>query len=254
MNMNMPIARVTLPVSDQERAIEFYTQVFGMSSLSGSGDSGEHWREFSGSPGEIPSSASSLIDSGGLIELHVSEQHYSAQGQESACMEIAGASPNRLIIAVVSMQKTTNQIMATGGTVTSLLFDIDPRIPTHAIATDADGNVMELVEAASLLRGEREATMIGLGLTTANLSASLDELCRDYGFSPGQDKFSLTLFKPRDNSAEEYQIATRDGLYLALYQYRESARDSVRPGDGARNLYLALTNPRPGTDSTDQQF
>jgi predicted enzyme related to lactoylglutathione lyase len=248
--MNKPIARVTLSVSDQERAFKFYTQAFGMTALLRSEAPIENWRDFSAPAVDEPSSNSSLIDSGNLIELHISQRPHTVQSAECAGMTKTGTGPNRLIIAVGSMQKTANEITAAGGTVASLLFDIDPGNPTHAIAEDPDGNVIELAEAANLLQSGEEAMLIGLGLTTPNPRAALNELCCDYGFSPGQDEFNHTLVDSCDDIFEQSWTITRDGMYIVLYPDHETANDN---NPCSETLRLALTAPGPGTDSTDQQ-
>jgi hypothetical protein len=126
---------------------------------------------------------------------------------------------NRVIIAVKSVEETSQKATTAGGVVTALPYGDQT---SHAVIKDPDGVLLELVEAPELVPGARPARIIGLGMTTNDIDTTIKDMCDGFGFTPCEDVFQQKTYWQGNGRLEQDQTLQLDDMYLLVSQYRDS--------------------------------
>jgi catechol 2,3-dioxygenase-like lactoylglutathione lyase family enzyme len=241
--MKRHIGQVAVVVSDQQRSVDFYSNVFGMEHIFGTA-------EFRGPDldkvQQMEKAASStrwLIDDREMFQLEVFRFENPPSRPLPPDHGITDEGYNRIIVAVRSLEQTSAAAVAAGGTVVALLCSEQADHTSHTLVKDPDGILLELVEAPELVPGERPAKIVGLGITSLDLATSVEDMCEGFGFTPCEDKFHNRLFWDEDGALERMQTLQLDDMYLVVSQYRGSRprRADHRLGDiGIMNFAICF--------------
>ena len=220
--MNRRIGQIALVVSDQARSTAFYARAFGLEHVFGTS---AFRRESAGTIQGIDNVASTthwLIDDRELFQLEIFQFEHPRSRPLPEDHSICDDGYNRVIIAVKSLQETSERVTAAGGVINALLFGGQPDCADHALVRDPDGILLELVEAPELVPGERPARIIGLGITSPDLATTVEDMCEGFGFTPCEDRFRHGTFWQADGRLESEQTLQLDDMYLVVSQYRNS--------------------------------
>jgi catechol 2,3-dioxygenase-like lactoylglutathione lyase family enzyme len=226
--MNRRIGQIALAVSDQRRSTDFYARVFGMDHIFGTS-------EFRGEDVDkvqqmkhVASSTRWLIDDRDMFQLEIFNFENPVSRPLPDDHSVCDIGYNRVIIAVKSLDDTLKQVAEEGAVVAALLCSDQPDHATHALVRDFDGILLELVEAPERVRGERPARIIGLGLTSADLATTVEDMRDGFGFTPCDDSLLHRQYWSEDGRLEQMQTLQLDDMYLVVSQYRDSR---PRPAD-----------------------
>ena len=248
--MNRHIGQVAIVVSDQNKSAEFYATAFGMDHIFGTS-------EFRGEKPDkvqrmknVASCTRWLIDDRELFQLEV----FQFENPESRPLpedhSICDEGYNRVIIAVKSLERTLESAVGAGARVVALLFGDDPDRHTQALIKDPDGILLELVEAPDLVPDARPARILGLGLTSVDLTTTIEDMCEGFGFTPCEDVFQHRTFWREGGRLERLQTLRLDDMYLVASQYSDSrlrSSDSCLGDIGIMNFAISF----PSADDFD---
>lgn len=220
--MNRRIGQIALVVCDQGHSTDFYSRVFGLDHIFGTtAFRGETADRIQGME-NVASSTRWLVDDRELFQLEIFQFEHPRSRPLPTDHSIRDVGYNRVIIAVKSLHETNEKAVANGGTVTALLFEDRPDSTNHAVLKDPDGIMLELIEAPELVPGERPARLIGLGITTEDLTTTVEDMCAGFGFAPCEDQFQHRTFWQEDGLLEREQTLQLGDMYLVISQYRDA--------------------------------
>jgi hypothetical protein len=100
-----------------------------------------------------------------------------------------------------------------------------------------------LVEAPDLVPAERPARIVGLGITSMDLTTSVEDMCEGFGFAPCEDRFHHRYFWDQNGALERMQTLQMEDMYLVVSQYRGARprRADHRLGDiGIMNFAICF--------------
>lgn len=226
--MKRHIGQVAVVVSDQQHSVDFYSSVFGMDHIFGTAEFRGPDLDKVQQMDRAASSTRWLIDDREMFQLEVFRFENPLSRPLPADHSVTDEGYNRMIIAVRSLEQASASAVAAGGSVVALLCHDETDHVKHALVKDPDGILLELVEAPELVPGERPARIVGLGITSQDLSTSVEDMCDGFGFTPCEDKFHHRLFWDESGALERMQTLQLDDMYLVVSQYR-AARP--RPAD-----------------------
>ena len=220
--MNRRIGQIALVVSDHERSADFYARVFGMDHIFGTSEFRGEQLDKVHQMKHVASSCRWLIDDREMFQLEIFtfENHVSKPLADDHSVYDEGY--NRVIIAVKSLEETVSLAVDQGARLVVLLPGDNPVQPTHALIRDIDGILLELIEAPDLVPGGRPACMVGLGITSRDLTTTIEDMCEGYGFTPCEDKFQSRDCWQEGDRLERFQMLRLDDMYLVVWQYRDS--------------------------------
>ena len=220
--MNRRIGQIALVVSDQKRSVDFYARVFGMDHIFGTSEfRGEELDKVQ----QMKHAASStrwLIDDREMFQLEIFQFENPVSRPLAEDHSVCDEGYNHVIIAVKSLEETISLAVDQGARLAALLPADNRDLPTHALIRDVDGILLELVEAPDLIPGERLACIIGLGITSMDLSTTVEDMCDGYGFTPCEDKFEIRNSRQERDRLERFQMLQLDDMYLVVSQYCDS--------------------------------
>lgn len=226
--MKRRIAQIALVVTDRARSTAFYRDVFGMEPVF-------ETAEFRGPDADrvqnmdrVASSTSWLVDDREMFQLEIFEFENPPSRPLPADHGIADEGYNRVIIAVRSLEQTTNAAVAAGASLRAILGNNSDGHPPHAVLHDPDGILLELVEAPELVPGTRPARIVGLGVTSRDLATTVEDMCEGFGFSACEDRFRHEAFWHEGGRLQGVQTMRLDDMYLVVSRYRDSR---PRPAD-----------------------
>ena len=227
-NMNRHIGQVAVVVRDQQLSADFYADVLGMDHIFGTSEFRGPDLDRVQKMDRAASSTRWLTDDREMFQLEIFEFENPQSRPLPDNHSITNEGYNRLIIAVRSVEDTSAAALAAGGTISALLCDEADHNAAHALIRDPDGILLELVEARELISGERPARIVGLGITSLDLSTTVEDMCEGFGFTPCEDKFNHRRFWNEDGRLERMQTLQLDDMYLVASQYQGS---QPRPAD-----------------------
>ncbi len=251
--MNRHIGQVALVVSDQKRSVDFYTRVLGMDHIFGTAEFRGPDLDKVQQMDRAASSTRWLIDDREMFQLEVFQFENPESRPLPADHSLTDEGYNRVIIAVKSLDEAGAAAQAAGGTLVALLCDVENHDSRHALIKDPDGILLELVEAPELVPGDRPARIIGLGITSLDLSTTVEDLCDGFGFSPCEDKFHHRRFWDEGGRLERMQTLQLDDMFIVVSQYRGSRPRAAdyRLGDiGVMNFAICF----PSAEDFDACF
>ncbi len=229
--MALRVGQIALVVTDILRSTDFYAQVFGLDPVFGTS-------EFRGPEAErvqgirhVASSTHWLIDDRSPFQLELFQFEHPRSRLLHADHGITDQGYNRVIIAVKSLDITSEVATANGAKLLALLCSERSELANHALLQDPDGILLELVEDPSLVPGERPARIVGLGITSGNLQTTVEDMCEGFGFVPCGDKFQHQGFWQEGGRLQDLQTLRLADMYLVVSQYRDS-----RPRSGDHSL------------------
>ena len=241
--MKRHIGQVAVVVSDQQRSVDFYSDVLGMDHIFGTA-------EFRGPDldkvqrmEKVASSTRWLIDDREMFQLEVFHFENPQSLPLSLDHGVTDEGYNRMIVAVKSLEQTSAAAVAAGGSMVALLCNGETGHARHTLVKDPDGILLELVEAPELVPGERPARIVGLGITSMDLSTSVEDMCEGFGFTPCEDKFHHRLFWDQSGALVRMQTLQMEDMYLVVSQYRGTRprRADHRLGDlGIMNFAICF--------------
>ena len=217
--MNRRIGQIAIVVSDQHRSTDFYATVFGMDHIFGTRAFRDETAEKIQGIKNIASTTRWLIDDRELFQLEIFQFEHPRSRPLPKDHDISDVGYNRVIIAVKSLEETSQKATAAGGVVTALPYGDQT---SHAAIKDPDGVPLELVEAPELVPGARPARIIGLGMTTNDIDTTIKDMCDGFGFTPCEDVFQQKTYWKSDGRLEQDQTLQLDDMYLLVSQYRDS--------------------------------
>ncbi len=178
----------------------------------------------------MPDAASTtqwLIDDRERFQLEVFEfehPHPKLLQQNSSITDIGY---NRLIFAVRTVAEVRQAANEFGCSV-DLMTDSPDINRVHARLVDPDGILVELIEWPEKVSGSRSAQLIGLGLTTADLDTSVEDMCEGFGFQMCSDVFEHSGCWSEQGRLQKHQTLQMGDMYVVASQYRDSR---PRPSD-----------------------
>lgn len=216
------VGQIAIVVADHVRSTKFYAALFGLDHIFGTNSfRGEMAEQVQG----VKNAASTtrwLIDDRERFQLEVFQFEQPLPRPLRKDHGVSDQGYNRVIVAVASLDQTAALAKDLGYPVSPMApFDASGRT-THAWLRDPDGILLELMEMPDVIYGERPAQMIGLGLTSADLELSAEDMCAGFGFTPAEDLFEHGHYWPEDGRLEKQQTLRLGDMYLVLSQYRES--------------------------------
>jgi catechol 2,3-dioxygenase-like lactoylglutathione lyase family enzyme len=237
------IAQIAVVVSNQLRSTEFYANVFGLDHIFGTSEFRGPQVDKVQQMRNVASSTRWLVDDREMFQLEVFQFENPVARPLADDHSIGDEGYNRILIAVKSLENTLAKATTAGVTVSAVLCGEDPDDSTHALIKDFDGILLELVEAPELVPGERPARIIGLGLTCKDLTATIEDMCDGFGFTPCEDNFQHRLFWQQDGQLQRSQTLQLDDMFLVVSQYRNGRprRADHRLGDiGIMNFAIGF--------------
>ena len=220
--MNRHIGQIALVVSDHERSAEFYASVFGMDNIFGTSEFRGEQHDKVQQVKDVASSCRWLIDDREMFQLEIFTFENPVSRPLAKDHSVYDEGYNRVIIAVKSLDESISLAVDQGARVVALLPGDNGDQPTHAQIRDIDEILLELVEAPDLVPGERPARIIGLGITSRDLTTTVEDMCEGYGFTPCQDKFQNRDYWQEGDRLARFQMLHLDDMYLVVSQYRDS--------------------------------
>jgi catechol 2,3-dioxygenase-like lactoylglutathione lyase family enzyme len=217
--MNRRIGQIAIVASDQHRSTDFYATVLGMDHIFGTRAFRDETAEKIQGIKNIASSTRWLIDDRELFQLEIFQFEHPQSRPLPKDHDISDVGYNRVVIAVKSLEETSQKATAAGGVVTTLPYGDQT---SHAVIKDPDGVLLELVEAPELVPGARPARIIGLGMTTNDIDTTIKDMCDGFGFTPREDLFQQKTYWQGDGRLEQHQTLQLDDMYLLVSQYRDS--------------------------------
>ena len=222
MSTRRRIAQIALVTSDRARSSAFYSDVFQLQYIF-------ETSEFRG-PGvdqmqgmdRVASSTSWLIDDrvGFQLEIFQFENPSSRPLPLDHCITAEGY--NRLIIAVRSIDDVVDAALSRGASIQNRIDDENTEWERHLVLADPDGILIELIEAPVLLPSHRSSRIVGLGLTTLDMTTAVQDFCEGFGFHPCEDRFDPAALWQKNRTLERVQTLQLSDMCLVLSQYRDS--------------------------------
>ncbi len=219
--MNRRIGQIAISVNDQTRSTDFYADVFGMDHIFGTS-------EFRGPDVDqvqkmknVASSTRWLIDDREMFQLEVFKFENPVSRPLDNDHSVTHEGYNRIIVAVNSVEETSQKAVSAGARVIALLPGEHPGCPTHTLLSDPDGILVELVEAPELVPDKRPAILIGLGITSRDMNKTVVDMCEGFGFSRCEDRFQHEAFMRESGTLEGIQTLRLDDMYLVVSQYQD---------------------------------
>jgi len=217
--MNRRIAQIAIVSSDQYRSTNFFSNAFGLDHIFGTtafrDDVAEKIQGIKG----VASATRWLIDDRAFFQLEVFEFENPQSKPLPAAHNISDIGYNRLIIAVKSLAESQRLVTAAGGTA---IPQESGEATGRTLFKDPDNILLELVEAPERVPGSRPACIVGLGLTTRDLAASVEGMCDGFGFSPCDDLFQHDSLWQENGQLEKSQTLQLDDMFLVISQYCDS--------------------------------
>ena len=220
--MNRHIGQIALVVSDHERSADFYARVFGMDHIFGTSEFLGEQHDKVQQVKDVASSCRWLIDDREMFQLEIFTFENPVSRPLAKDHSVYDEGYNRVIIAVKSLDESISLAVDQGARVVALLPGDNGDQPTHAQIRDIDEILLELVEAPDLVPGERPARIIGLGITSRDLTTTIEDMCEGYGFTPCEDKFQSRDYWQEGDRLARFQMLHLDAMYLVVSQYRDS--------------------------------
>jgi catechol 2,3-dioxygenase-like lactoylglutathione lyase family enzyme len=217
--MNRRIGQIAIVASDQHRSTDFYATVLGMDHIFGTRAFRDDTAEKIQGIRNIASSTRWLIDDRELFQLEIFQFEHPRSRPLRKDHDISDVGYNRVIIAVKSLEETSQKAAAAGGVVMGLPHGDHT---SHAMVADPDGVLLELVEAPELVPGTRPARIIGLGMTAIDIDTTIKDMCDGFGFTPCEDIFQHKTHWQGDGRLEQHQTLQLDDMYLLVSQYRDN--------------------------------
>lgn len=222
------IGQIAVVVSDHGRSCDFYARVFGLDHIFGtSAFRGEMAEKVQGLK-NAASTTDWLIDDRERFQLEVFQYENPCSRPLAADRGISDVGYNRIIIAVESLAETSRKAAEAGASVDSLPCGGNSAGPLHALLSDPDGILLEIVEAPKLVAAQRPARIIGLGITSSDIDTTVDDMCAGFGFSACEDIFQHEAIWQQDGQLAQSQTLQLDDMYLVVSQYRNAR---LRPED-----------------------
>lgn len=179
--LNPRIGQVALVTSDMHRTLDFYTTVFELDHVFGT--NAFRGEGIDAIQGLTMGAASTqwLLDGrpGFQLEIFQYEHLQSKPLAENNDPEKTGY--NRVIIAVTSLEKTLARVNS--------WFPVSAPVKTnqgdkrsYAVIKDPNGVVLELLEEPSWVADGFSSCIVGVGLTTSDITTLSEDLCDGFGF------------------------------------------------------------------------
>lgn len=236
--MNENICQIAISVTNLTRSVDFYSQVLDMdyvfSTTSFRGEMASQVQGMENTASEV----SWLIDDREFFQLEIFQFENPVGRKPAAGYSIKNVGFNRLIVAVNSLIDIKNKVFAFSQCTFKELPGSGER---HALLTDPDGLLIELIENPELLIKKRQATLIGLGLTTDNISLCRDDFIEGFDFSINDDLFQHQHYWDCDGALVASQTLKKQDLFLVLSEYKEAiprAKDYQLADIGVLNFAL----------------
>jgi catechol 2,3-dioxygenase-like lactoylglutathione lyase family enzyme len=222
------VAQLALVVRDYRKSADFYARIFGLDHIFGtSAFRGKAAESVQGVPGAA-STTRWLIDGRKLFQLEIFQFDQPVSRPLPADREVCDLGYNRLIIAVRSLADIDKRAREFSGIESSAIETWSADGRSHAILRDPDGILLELVQAPELVPRERPAMLVGLGLTTPDMTTTVEDLCQGFGFTPNEDIFEHHRNWSVGGRLQATQTLQLGDMFLVISQYREAR---PRPSD-----------------------
>lgn len=241
--MKRRIGQVALVVSDRTRSELFYRDVLGMEPVFGTAQFRGPVIDQVQQMTNAASRTTWLIDDRDMFQLELFEFENPRSRPLPLDFGVRNEGYNRMIVAVNSIEVTGNAAVAAGGSIRALLCSGLADSHAHALLHDPDGIVLELVEAPELVAADRPARIIGLGLTSADLATTVEDMCQGFGFSACEDRFQHAAFWDEGGRLQACQTMQLEDMYLVAAQYSDSRPrpEDYRLGDiGVMNFAICF--------------
>ena len=220
------ICQIAVCSTDHRRSTDFYASVLDMDHIFGTTSFRGVLPEMVQGMKNAASTTRWLIDDRKLFQLEVFQFETPTPKPLAADHNITHEGYNRIIVAVKSIEATAQLAEQAGYSVTRP--DVEVPNVSHAWMKDPDGVLIELVEMPERIKGQRNAQMIGLGITTLNLELSVEDMREGFEFTPCEDLFEHALYWNEGDELEKHQTLQLADMFLVVSQYRNS---TPRPKD-----------------------
>ena len=221
MSTPLTLSQIALATSDRARSAAFYRDVFHLNYIFETSEFRGPSADKMQSMDRVASSTCWLMDDRDGFQLELFEFEYPLSRPLPEDHGIVDEGYNRLLIIVQSLQEVVSVAVGQGAHLLSQLERQSGLAEQHAILTDPDGIVLELIEAPALLPDQCRARIIGLGLTTLDLTTAVQDFCHGFGFQTCEDRFEHGVIWNSAGTLMGLQTLRLGDMYLVVSQYED---------------------------------
>jgi len=224
--MSSNICQIAVCSTDHRRSTDFYANILGLDHIFGTTSFRGELPETVQGMKNAASTTRWLVDDRKLFQLEVFQFESPTSKPLPTDHNITHEGYNRIIVAVKSIEATALLAKQAGYSVTRPEGEVSSI--SHAWMKDPDGVLIELVEMPELIKGQRNAQMIGVGITTLDLELSVEDMCEGFQFAPCEDLFEHAQYWSEGDELEKHQTLQLADMFLVVSQYRNT---TPRPKD-----------------------
>ena len=218
--MSTTMSQIAICTTDFYRSIVFYDRVVGMDDCFGTvafrGPLAEMVQE-------LPNPASKVrwfTDNSVFFQLEIFEFENPKPKPLPTHHSILSEGYNRLIIAVRSLEKFQRSMIELG--FFQDITIVQGEISRHGITTDPDGNIIQLVEQANLINGERDAQLIGVGITSSQFEAAESDFRELFEFTKRADCFDTATVLAGEGKLIQASTLQINDKFIVLADFENS--------------------------------